>query len=558
MSEATERQERQPNALVRFFTPKPLPSDVDGPDGVKASRFSTIYRLRDDLPLRADEPLSWLVTLGLMLLALATRLPNLAQPKEIIFDETYYAKEAWSVLHFGYARNWPDGANDMILEGNTDVWEQTADFVVHPMLGKWLIAAGEWMFGMNSYGWRFMAVIFGVLLVGATTRMARRLSRSTLVGAIAGLFIVCDGLSFMLSRIALLDGFQAPLAVIAVAFVARDRDWFRNKLADYLEAHGMSNLDGHYGPLLLWRPYRLLAGVFFGLSCGVKWNTMYMLAAMGLFSIVMDWRSRRTAGARSESWRSLFVDGPLAFFYLVIVAIGSYLATWTSWFVTAGGWDRQWALTNQDTTSVRSFGNALASLWHYHVAIWDFHVGDYMAAATHPYSATPWQWIFMGRVIGIHVDSNIQPGVDGCDADAGSYCLRVITGMGTPALWWMAAIAVVAGLVFWLFGRDWRFALPLAAAGAVWLGWFPNADRPLFYFYAIMLIPFTATVLAMCTGKILGPADAPPPVRRRRAIIAGGLVLLVVLNFIFIFPVASDQLLTHWQWQMRMWFRTWI
>ena len=78
-------------------------------------------------------------------------------PNKLVFDETYYAKDAYSLLQFGYERNWPTDANAKIIAGNLDAMQDTASFIVHPPVGKWLIAAGEQLFGMNSFGWRFGA-----------------------------------------------------------------------------------------------------------------------------------------------------------------------------------------------------------------------------------------------------------------------------------------------------------------------------------------------------------------------------------------------------------------
>lgn len=518
--------------------------------------LSTIDRLDDARVLRADSATSWLITGALVLLGFALRVVNIGRPSYIVFDETYYAKEAWSILHFGYARDWLPNADASVNSGTPDVWGTGADFVVHPMLGKWLIAIGEHLFGMNAFGWRFASLIFGSLLIGTTVRMARRLSRSTMVGAIAGFLLCVDGLSFMMSRIALLDIFQAFFTVAGVACVVTDRDWFRHKLAEYLRANNLINLGGHFGPLLLWRPWRLLAGIMFGLAIGVKWNAIYVLAAMGIISVIFDWRSRFTARARLAAWRSVYQEGPLAFVYLVVVAGGVYLATWASWLKTLGGYGRMWGVNNPDATSVKVFGAPLASLFQYHKEIYDFHVGEYMAEVTHTYEAHPAGWLVIGRTTGIDAVNGIQPGTDGCTA-VDDTCLRIISGIGTPVLWWMAAIALVAGMIFWVFGRDWRFGLPIIAMGSTWLMWFPSADRPLFYFYAIMMIPFTATVLAMCFGRILGPAERSKR-RRTGAMIVGGGVVLILLNFAFIYPILTDELMTRTAWQWRMWFRSWI
>ena len=90
-----------------------------------------------------DTAVGWAVTLVITLLAFLIRLQNLAYPSNLVFDETYYAKDAWSLLKFGYEREWPNDANASIVAGNSDVIRSTAEFVVHPPLGKWLIARGE-------------------------------------------------------------------------------------------------------------------------------------------------------------------------------------------------------------------------------------------------------------------------------------------------------------------------------------------------------------------------------------------------------------------------------
>ena len=70
------------------------------------------------------------------------------------------------------------------------------------------------------------------------------------------------------------------------------------------------------------------------------------------------------------------------------------------------------------------------------------------------------------------------------------------------------------------------------------------------------VVPFTATVLAMVLGLILGPPDGPG--RHRRAWIVGSVVLIVVANFWFIYPILTDQLMTRTMWSLRMWFSSWI
>ena len=49
----------------------------------------------------SDELMSWLATAAVTMLALFLRLWDLGKPRAFLFDETYYAKDAWSLVHNG-------------------------------------------------------------------------------------------------------------------------------------------------------------------------------------------------------------------------------------------------------------------------------------------------------------------------------------------------------------------------------------------------------------------------------------------------------------------------
>lgn len=513
---------------------------------------TTVGRLKTPQP--ANRLAGWIVTIVISAFAFFVRVVNLAYPSKLVFDETYYAKDAWSLLQSGYERDWAEDANKALESGGgADLLLDSASFVVHPPLGKWLIALGEWMFGLNSFGWRFMPLVFGTALVFVTIRLARRLSRSTLVGGLAGLLLAVDGLAFTMSRIALIDIFAAFFVVAAVSALAADRDWFRTRLADHLVRSGRPDLGGAFGPLVWWRPWRWVAGLMFGAAVSVKWNALFFLAVFGLLAVWWDVSARRLAGAGRASALALIADGIPAFFAMVVVAGLAHLSSWLGWFLTGEGWGRQWGAEHPEHLLVKLLGPDLAAWLHYQKEIYDFHTGDYIRNATHPYSASPSGWLLMARPTGFDAVNDIAPGTDGCLGP--DNCIRVISGMGTPLLWWLAAAALVVGLV-WLVRGDWRFSAPLAAVAAGWLPWFQHAERPIFFFYAIVLVPFTVVTLAMVLGRLLGPPDAPT--RRVRSMAVGVVVALIVANFAWIYPVLTDQLLPYRSWLVRMWLSSWI
>ncbi len=524
-----------------------------------SDHLTTVERLRDGHAALRDRGRSWVITVTITAIAFVIRFIGIAYPNKLVFDETYYAKDAWTLWKFGYETEWPDRevADPKVAAGVVDIYKTSAEFIVHPPVGKWLIGLGEQLFGMNSFGWRFMPLVFGTLLVLMTIRMARRLSRSTLIGAIAGILLTVDGLAFVMSRTALLDIFQAFFLVAGVAAVVADRDYYRRKIADRLEAMGVPDLGGRFGPIIWLRPWRLVAGLMFGLAMGTKWNSVFVLAAMGVLSVIWDVGARRLAGADFKSLLALLIDGIPAFIRLVVVAAIVYVASWWGWLTTSGGWDRNWGLQHPDSPLTKGLGPTWASFIQYHLDIYDFHNGTYMReVATHAYDAHPAGWLLMLRPTGIDATNDLKPGVNGCLATAPEACKQVISAMGTPILWWMAAAALVVALIWWIGGRDWRFGVPIIAAMSTYLFWFPNADRPVFFFYAICIIPFTVTLLAMVMGLILGPKNGPN--RRRGAIIVGVAIALVMLDFAYIYPVLTDGTVTDSAYYARMWLLSWI
>lgn len=517
---------------------------------------TTIERLREFH--LTDTLNSWLITLGITALAFITRIVNLGYPKELVFDETFYAKDAWTLVHLGYESTWPDNTDDVvnnaIIAGDVDLYSTDPSYVVHPPLGKWLIGAGESVFGMNPFGWRIASCVFGTLLILITIRLGRRVARSTFIGALAGLLLCFDGLEFVMSRVALLDIFQATFGTAAVLACVVDRDANREFLARHLSKNGLKDLGGEFGPYHFFRPWRIVAGLLFGCAIGVKWNSVYLLAVMGLLSVWWDYTARKLAGAEGKALRALFIDGLPAFFYMVGTAVIAFLSTWIGWFVTSGGYYRDWAIKNPDDPLAKALGDPWASWVHYQVEIYKFHTGG-LNDATHAYDANPAMWPFMIRPTAMFAENDIAAGTDGCPVDAEN-CLRVVNGMGTPLLWWVATVALLICAIWWLGDGDWRFGLPFLATMAMYVPWFQYTDRPLFFFYAVNMIPFMCVGAAMMLGLIIGPRDGPK--RLIRTVPAGAIVALIVANFTWIYPVLTGELLTRAAWLARMWFRSWI
>src|SRR5882672_3722096 len=160
---------------------------------------------------------SWGAALWVVAIAGILRFVHLGLPNSLVFDEVYYANDAQDLLTHGV-----EWHTDTDAAGN--ITASYGDYVVHPPLGKWIIAAGiklidgSWarVFGFDAaFGWRFSGAVCGVLAVLMVTRIARRMFRSTLLGATAGLLMALDGFQLVLSRTAILDIFVLFFALAA-------------------------------------------------------------------------------------------------------------------------------------------------------------------------------------------------------------------------------------------------------------------------------------------------------------------------------------------------------
>jgi dolichyl-phosphate-mannose-protein mannosyltransferase len=371
-------------------------------------------------------------------------------------------------------------------------------------------------------------------------RAGRRLLGSTLLGFAAALLLAVDGTAIVMSRFALLDGILAAFVVFAFACLLVDRDRSRALLASRMSTTARDD-KGRWigaGPSLGLRPWRLAAGT--------KWSALWFIAAFGLLTVLWDVGARRRAGLPNPFTAMLRRDAVPAFISLVGIAVVVYIATWTGWFLSDDGWDRQWAASNPATWPL--IPDAVRSLWHWHTSMYSFHS---TLASSHPYESNAWGWLIQARPTAIHYQD-----VTGCGAEK---CTSAVTALGNPVVWWAAVLAVPYLLIEWAGRRDWRAGAILCGFAAAWVPWLVLFnDRTVFQFYAVVIAPFACLAVAYALGRVLGPAGASP---RRRSIGAGvvaaylGIALLAAAFFI---PVWTAEPISYADWARRMWFRSWI
>ena len=417
-----------------------------------------------------------------ILIALASfvlRIFNLGSPKGLVFDEVYYV----------------DGARDLLKYG-VEINGSDPEFIVHPPVGKWLIASGIKIFGDSEFGWRFASALFGTLLILVFARLVHVLFYSPLLTALGAALMSLDGLLLVHSRTALLDLFLTFFTLIGVLL------WHRNR--------------------------HIWAGIAFGLAIGCKWSAIYFVAIIGLvavYRILIKYDIRQT-----------FKPIMAKFAQYGLLPVFVYALTWSGWFISNRGWSRQWS------------NNPLTSWIHYHSEMLNFHTG---LTSTHPYQANPWSWLIMGRPTSFFYASP-----SGCSNDN---CAQEVLALGTPILWWVGTVAVAVVVGYWIRSLinhhiDAAANLVVLGLAAGYLPWFAMQQRTVFSFYAIIIEPFLIIAIVYCAKLLLGSGLKPV----LSQLIVGGVFAVIALCFLFFLPLFTGQIITYEDWNLRMWFESWI
>jgi len=506
-----------------------------------------------------------MLLLAVLLLAAGLRIVRLAEPNAVVFDETYYAKDA--CLYLGHTQQF------------CGLKQATEQSYVHPPLGKWLISIGIKIFGYNSFGWRFSAAIFGTALAGLAYVMAKKLFKDRWTAGIAGILVATDFLLIVQSRIAMLDIFLAFFVLLGFVFLAMDRERvlgiaeaFSIRLGSD-EAAGPSGHElGHDAEIPkrgIW--WRIAAGVAFGLAMAVKWSAIWALVAAAIAAI--SWSLELAISAR-KSRSSFFgparpgsvvwelVVSKLAF---LLVPLAVYLAAYGPYYAdrleqecpytvpaTANRLFDSGFLGEKEGKCIQGVKGAAISFADLQDRMLDYHL---TLKAKHTYQSKAWSWPLVLRPVayfyeektpapgrGPEPSPSLSPAPPAAPQTTNS---TEVIALGNVATWWGALVALV--WLIWSGIKKWRpERLILLAWGAQFLPWL-IVSRPLFFFYMTPATPF------MMIGLAAALAAAWRYRSWSRRIVLGYLVLGVGGMLLFFYPIIAGTEISHNLWQYHMW-----
>lgn len=254
--------------------------------------------------------------------------------------------------------------------------------VSHPPLGKLIIAAGVWLFGMTPFGWRFMGALFGVLMLPVLYIFLKNLFGKTAVAFCGTCLFAFDFMHLVQTRIATIDTYGVFFILVSYYFMYR-----------WLTVPAGSRLRSSILPLFL-------CGLFWGIGCASKWTVVYagvglaLLWLLGLIFKGREWNILAAARAEDPTLPRLprfapYVIGTIALsvVFFVVIPVCIYVASYLPYATAKAAQTEDGAVTLMGLLNI---------VWDNQVFMLTYHQGVH---DSHPYESYWYQWIFDARPI---------------------------------------------------------------------------------------------------------------------------------------------------------------
>ncbi len=246
--------------------------------------------------------------------------------------------------------------------------------ISHPPLGKLIISLGIRAFGLNPFGWRFMGVLFGVLMLPFLYVIIKNLFGSTAICVCGTLLFAFDFMHFVQTRIATIDTYGVFFILLMFFFMYR-----------YITAPR----DDPFMPK--WRETLplFLSGLCFGLGAACKWTVIYGgagLALVWLLFRIARWRELTSTGRVAEHQKELFKSILQCLVFFVVIPAVIYYVSYYPYGHAKG-------MSGIAMFFDKDYAKIVVDNQKY---MFTYHSG---VTAAHPYSSRWYQWIVDGRPI---------------------------------------------------------------------------------------------------------------------------------------------------------------
>jgi hypothetical protein len=514
-------------------------------------------------------------------------------PNGYIFDEVYFAQDACKdLVGQDYLDPEPPLAKlviaaGIVVGGTWMHYDRGVDVRPHKSTnasGQVVTTGGPCetagtLPGFGTWGWRLTSLVFGTAIIPLMYVLARRLWNDRFFATSAAILMAFDGMTFVQSRIAMID-MVALFLLLLVYWLFHVHREARSSRA--------------------WWRSGLLLGLALGLAVSAKWTTLATLGTMLIF-LVGGWVLRyiRIQGpggwslGQSNAGRvdigpalSRVVAYVVLFGSIPLLVYGLSYFRYASIDHTVPLATRDLKCGNFDSSVVTARGVTLTRVGNNAVSVWvptgvDF--GRYATAvlehdrwayqyhaslcASHTYGSPWYSWPLLLRPVAYYYADNLgtsspcqsnPPAPLATGASTHNCTLRAeVFNLGNPAIWWAAVPALIFCAVYAVRRRNYPAAFIVVAFLLAWLP-FSRVTRVMFLYHMFGSLPLVMLALAFALAKLravvlrikVGAIQLPAVTGTHLATAYLGLVLVM---FVYFYPAWTALPLSGDAWQNRMW-----
>lgn len=377
-----------------------------------------------------------------------------------MFDEVYHGRTAYEFIH------------------KLTTYETT-----HPHFGKILISLGIRIFGMTPFGWRFMSVVFGILIIAVMYIFAKKLFNSTFIATASAALLTFDCMHYTLSRIATIDIFAAFFILLMYYFMY---EYFQKDISYRNSKASRKDLTIPKSVLL---PLAL-SGITMAFGISTKWTGVYAGAGLGILFV---WYTLTHFPSRQVKQLFFFC---CTFFILVPLVV------YTLSFIPVVGYTEYKGLIDKAI-------QGSVSMFDYHSKL----------VAEHYYSSPFYEWPIIWMPL---LDANDM--VNATDVSA-------VSCMGNPAIWWAGIPCSIFLFYKWIFKKDKKAGFLCISYAAQYVPWM-SVGRITFIYHYFPAILFVMLMMGYTMDYIINHFKWG-----KKAVIIYMITAIIV--FFLFFPVVS-------------------
>lgn len=308
----------------------------------------------------------------------------------------------------------------------------------HPAVGRLIIGIGMSIWGRNPFGFRFMQVCFGIMMIPLLYFFGKILFKSSIWAGVASVLLCVDFMHYTQTRIGTLDAFLTFFILAMFAFL-----YFY-----------------HNAKSLRWRMiFLLLSGIMTGLAIGTKWSGCY--AALGLAILYFYWMIRDLRGKEKKQKKRYRKECLWCVLTFICVPIAIYIISYIPYANT---------IPNQ---------GLFETIIKHSQAMLSYHTGS-ATNYHHPYSSHWWTWFLALKPVFYYYEASTN--------------IRIYAS-GNPMVWGMGLLGVLFALENGI-AKDDDSGIVISVSYLLQLiPWF-FVTRDTFLYHYFPMVPFL--VLGVC------------------------------------------------------------